>query len=479
MTNNGISLNNRFHYQINDTDYENFIVPELRAYMAKYADPLTVCFKLMIDWTKPYGLFCPEVNPATNQPNVDSALSYLKRIGENERYLMLKQWIEIFRIFVTNYDFLILQVDGLESIVNAKPHESFNEDNDKLDFTVRETSDMMFQSLLTMYRHIWYDNNRGVEVLPANLRRFDCGVLVYNSGYYNMALYDVLDDNDPNAEEMRQNVETKMFPTLKKLSDKYFYNLSDNYNFNHHLIILGDAQISTEESGKAFFSGISNDDVGDFIKNNFSLKFRFGFYKGRFNNIFGDFDFVKALALAAAQDRVSNQLNSNPNSQQPYQETLAKLKENFSGYFDKAKDSFKAAATSEWNTIKKKPTVYANRLIGKNTAIGNALIRMSDPNTVATLAKNTIDAGIQTIEDNYITSPFAKLQNAVLGNFSDNFVSVYKNYLTPETKPSVNIELKTTKQSEQDFLNTYGGPNSSTNKNIMFGKKNIYDGTGF
>lgn len=242
---------------------------------------------------------------------------------------------------------------------------------------------------------------------------------------------------------------------------------------------MGDTQIHNEESGKAFFSGISNDDVGDYIKNNFSLKFRFGYYKGRFNNIFGEFDFVKALALSAAQNRVSNQLNSDQNSTQPYQDTLKTLKNNFDGYFGKSKESFKAAYTQEWNNLKKKPASFANRLIGKNIFIGNALTKITDPNTPASLLKNTFDSGIQTLENNYINSPFAKLNNLVSGNFSDNFVSVYKNYIEP--KHNTNIELKSVKETKSDIVNNAAGTPTQTslNKNITFAKKNIYDGTGF
>ena len=465
-----MDLNSRYKYNtsgkvskqgVDNRFFEIFITPEVRAYQAKFADPLTQCFKLMVDFDKPYGLLA-------DKSHADSALAYLNRIGETIRYEMLVRWIEIFETFIKNYDFLILGIEGLDAIVNMKPHEVFTE-NDKLVFNIRETSDMLCQSLLTQYRHIWYDNERGVEVLPANLRRFDIGVLVFSAGYYNMALYDVLENNGL----VDSDVETKIFPTIKKLSDKHFHDNSNNYGFNHHLITLGDAQINNEESGKSFFSSITNEPSSEFVKNTIALNYRFAEYKGTFNNLFGEFDFVKALAFAAAQDRFSNEI-----------EGKTKQKASMRDFFAKTKDAFKNNTIDTVDRLKSRPQAYMNSIISPNTSIGNALKNITDPNLVPKLVKNTIDLGIQNIENRYVFDPLTRLNNMVMKSFSDNLVSVYNNYLRPDTKPNNSVKLMgddntDNPKSEHTPEYTPGSVPSDLRYGTTFGTGNVYNRKGF
>lgn len=471
-----MDLNSRYKYNtsgkvskqgVDNRFFEIFITPEVRAYQAKFADPLTQCFKLMVDFDKPYGLLA-------DKSHVDSALAYLNRIGETIRYEMLVRWIEIFKTFIKNYDFLILGVEGLDTIVNMKPHEVFTE-NDKLVFNIRETSDMLCQSLLTQYRHIWYDNERGVEVLPANLRRFDIGVLVFSAGYYNMALYDVLENNGL----VDSDVETKIFPTIKKLSDKHFHDNSNNYGFNHHLITLGDAQINNEESGKSFFSSITNEPSSEFVKNTIALNYRFAEYKGTFNNLFGEFDFVKALAFAAAQDRFSNEVEGEVGGK-------TKQKVSMRDFFAKTKDAFKNNTIDTVDRLKSRPQAYMNSIISPNTSIGNALKNITDPNLVPKLVKNTIDLGIQNIENRYVFDPLTRLNNMVMKSFSDNLVSVYNNYLGPDTKPNNSVKLMSDNPNVSDNTKsehtpeyTPGSVPSDLRYGTTFGTGNVYNRKGF
>jgi hypothetical protein len=427
----GIKLSDRTKYMINADSYENFITSELRNYNSKFTDPLTLCFKLMIDDTKPYGLLA-------DSSNTNSALAYLKRIGQTERYEMLKQWIDIFKYYIKYYDFLILGCEGIDDIVGKKPGDMYNEENSKINIITRETSDMLCQSLITMYRHIWYDNERQVEVIPINLRRFDLSILIYSGGYYNMALYDTLENNTSLTEQNKYI--TKIYPTIKKLSEGYFKENS-TYDFNHHLITIGDAQINTEESGKSFFSNISNEPSDEFIKNNFNFSYRFATYKGTFNNIFGEIDFVKVLSLAAAQDNVSNRMlsdyqkNSTSSSKSSYQQTVDKVSSNMKSYFTDTAKSLGKNASDFVKEVSSRPTTYLNKFIGVNTVIGNALSILSNGSTIPNMIKNTADLALSAV-DNQIYSSMGKINNLVLSSYSDNFVSIYKNYLENESVPN-------------------------------------------
>lgn len=389
--------NNTAGIQLKKRDFKT---SEIRAYNAPYCDPLILCFKWIIDYSKPYGLFADEQYK-------DSALAYLKRIGENERYEMLKKWIVNFQTFIKDFDFLILQVDGLENILNQIPGNMFGQDSDKLNFTIRETSDILIQSLITFYRHIWYDNVRRVEVLPANLRRFDCSVLVFSGGYYNMCLY----DGDSKAQQQLSNnpkgtnIETMIFPTIRKLSDNFFSQQTIK-EFNHVMFELGDCMIDNEESGKNFVSTVSNEMNGDYVKNNISIKYRFAYYGGQFNNSFGNINVAEDLAYVSALNRANNVSDG---------KYLDKLKESLTkGLVSDVKN---AAITKYNNTVQ--------RLFSTSSPIGNALATVTDPNLVRKMVKNTVDLGLNKIE-NKVNQVIGNVNQMFMRNFSDNLVGLLR-----------------------------------------------------
>lgn len=379
-----------------------FVTAETRAYQAKYADPLVLCFKILFDYSKPYGLFADELY-------TDSALAYLKRIGQDKRYETLKIWIQEWKNFFNNYDFLILTCDGLDLIQNCKAHEMYG-DSDKLTFSIRETSDMRFQSLLSTWKHIWFDTNRYVEVLPVNLRRFDCNILVYSAGYYAMALYDAMSEEQTGNE----NPETQIYPTLRKLADGYFSEKTMN-EFNHQLYILGDCSIDNEESGKPFTANLNNEMSSDYVKNQLTLKFRFGDYWGHYNNIMGGIDLAKELVILAANDRVNN-------------EASASFKSKVKDWTKSAKDGI---TKDLWQGVKDTGTTkinsMPNKFLGSNTAIGGTLSKIMDPKFAGKMVKNTIDKGVNFVTDK-ADSLIGNIQNLVQKNFSDKFLAITDDY---------------------------------------------------
>ncbi len=445
-----------------DDSSESLITSEMRAYMSKFSDPLNLNFKLMVDYDKPSGLFADE------NKYVDSALAYLKRIGENERYNMLLRWISVFKTFIKGFDFLITDIEGIDEIVNQKAGDMFTDDA-KISVNVRETSDMLCQSLLTTWKHIWYDDIRQVEVLPANLRRFDLNILIYNSGYYNLAIYDSIEtqffNGLTNSVKNKDDYQKKMFPTVKKLSDKYFVDNAKKYDFNHHLVMLKGVSINNEESGKSFFSTLSNEMSGEAVKNVICMNFKFATYKGNFNNIFGEFDFVSLLAIAAVENKRVSLLNDSDlrkemtlagNNTEPYMTAAAKTKSQFKDYFKNLGEGFKQAGIDTLNELKQKPAAYANNFFGPTSVIGSAIEQITDPSMLVKMAKNTVDLGISYVEDKYINSFVSNINGFLINNFSENFVDVYKKYIeqTPQNIEQLNknstVPLKTEdNQNEQ------------------------------
>lgn len=466
--------NNGEYYNLDK--YKDYSTGEQRAFFSKYTDPLTLNFKLLIDFDATTGLFAAE-------ENVNSALAYLKRIGpqENERYEMLKHWIDVFKIFIQDYDFLILEIIGLEIIQNAKAFEQFIENEDSIEIKIRETSDMLIQGLISTYRHIWFDNRRGVEVLPINLRRFDINILVFSSGYFNMLFYD---DSPEFKNEVKNDSinERLIFPTIKKLNDRTFKNVSSE-KYNHILFSIQGCSINNEESGKSFIETLSNEMSSDYVKNTLVFNFKFAEYSGRFNNIMGDMDFLKLLTLMSAQNKVINTEKSTNNGgvlTRGKDGKMYRVKTEGGIHMSDIKNSLKNSVTdlksSLLKTVKTKANNQLNKITSKNSVIGDILSKMT-PQYATQMIKNTIDVGINKIETKYIDNPLARINNMLFQNFSNNLIDIYKNSIPTNS----NIELieNTNTLNKVDQTNYVPASKNNVQKGITFGSENIYSRKGF
>lgn len=433
---------------------------EVRAMSDVWTDPLYLNFKLMINYSKPYGLFAAQ-GPDKNTDN--SAVSYLNRIGETARADMLVKWIELFRKFVSEYDYMIMSCEGLSEIFNHKQGEIYTE-ADKISFGIREAVDMRFQSLLTMYRNIWFDDDRGVEILPANLRRFDILVVVYSAGYFNMDLYDVTTDQK-STDDLSAEI---TLPTVKKIIDAWQYGTNiDKYNFNSTLFYIGDCSIDLENSGKSFFENIVNDSSAEQVKNNLSLNFRFAWVTGSYNNTFGKLDISRVLAIAAAADKANG------------------IKGILGDYAKSLIKESKAIGENYLEELKSKPSKWFNALLGEQSYIGNALSTITDPSYLTNMVKNTVDLGISKIENKFIYSNIDSLQRIVKDNFSFRFVDIYNNYLTPGPKvnevkhnPDMNTDGIGVAEARSDVQKSSYTPDSINPIDTFEFKRNIANGLG-
>lgn len=421
-------------------NFSDFVTAETRAMLSKYSDPLTLNFKILINYDKPYGLFAPE-------ETIDSALGFLKRSGQTVRYELLKNWIDIFKIVVKDFDFLLLSVENLEIIQNAKPADIFTEE-DKISLTLRETSDMLIQSLIVNWRQIWYDDIRGVEVLPANLRRFDMSILLFSSGYYNMLFY----DNNYGTDTIEKNI----FPTVRKLDNKNF-NINSASKFNHILYNLGDCTIDNDETGKPFVGSVLNEQNSDFIKNNITLNFRFANYSGLFNNISGNINYSTLLAITAATEQTSK--------------VGEKIKKSLK---EKLKEAGNNIKNSTIRTINQKIDNIDNMILSKNSVIGDLWSKMT-VDYAEQMVKNTIDLGINKANDFLVVDPITKVNNLLYMNFGNNIYELIENNKKQKPNPKVKlindeIPIKVYNKSNyiQKTVNVENG--------VKLGSSNIYSG---
>lgn len=379
------------------------ITSEDRARTALYADPVTLNFKLLIDFDCEHGLFGNGTN---------SAISYFKRIGDKLRLELMGRFINEFKKFIQYYDFLFLGCEGLQEIFNRNAWLAPNENEDKVIFTIRETLDLRVQALITMYNNLWWDDVRMVEVLPANLRRFNCCILVYSSSYFDNLLYGIKEDSDINSSPGRF-----VLPTKVKLDhiNKIGPSITKDARFNHIRVNLIDAQIDTNESGKTFFSELSNEMQGDYVKNSLGIKYRFSNTTGLFTNVSGNKYISDVLIVLNEMNKANNKTSGK-----------AKLfsKEFFKKYWNDLKDSFNNAAKQQWNSIKEKGQTVADTYT-KNlgtTHIGNALNNFLDPSKVVGMVDSAVTAGVGILENRVLVN-VTELENLVSQNFSPEILT--------------------------------------------------------
>lgn len=476
--------------KINLKRQSTYLSSEIFAYNAKYSDPLNLSFKCLFEYSKPYGLFADEIY-------TDSALAYLKRIGDDARYQLLKNWIKTWKEFIRYYDWLFLTVEGLEAVQNANPWDNFKEEEAKLTFTIREPLDMSFQALLTMYRHIWYDDVRGVEILPANLRRFDMYVIVYPIGIYNSVFYDKLGNPEPyenillkakdaakkginnaidglfgnkkteNGED--PNVELNMFPTSRKLMlgpDVAVLKAADEYN--HTLYIFGDCQINNQESGKSYASSVTNE-LGDIVKNTLCFSYRFARYKGRYNNTFGDLDCVKILSMWDKLQKDQKIL-----SDREKLSIKSKLKGAGAVYLSALKDAAVNTLKDMGSSLVDSAGSALGQMIGGGLSpIGNVYkdYDILNPNHLTKMVKSTFEQGINIGVDEFVGG-FNRLDNLTYNNFSKEMFGTYVDVFRRKSlankpkdiKPSDTPKMKPANNKPETF---------SGNENNIYKRKNF------
>lgn len=422
---------------------QTYTTGEDKVHFYKYADPLTLNFKLIIDYDKKSGLFADE------NTGKDSALAYLKRIGEYQRYDMLKHWIEVFKALVKDFDFLFLDIDGLD-VVQNKPNHEFFLDKEKIKITLRETTDMLVQSLITSYNHIVYDKIRKVSVLPSNLRKFDCYVVVFSAGYYNILFH----DNNNTSK-----LDDKVLPTKRKLSDEVF-SINTINNFNHTLYEFVSCSLDIE-SGSMFTENITNEMNSEYVKNNLTFTYKFATFSGTYNNIMGDENWYSILAQAAAENKlqnlarlqyVNNIKNNNiiPNENLFSKENLSKILDNTVidkkllnninsfGKSETYKNIFQSLKTNTIENLKDKTiNQLPSKLLGPHSVIGQTLQKFN-PETVKNMIQNTLDLGINKIQD-IVDDGITNVNNLILNNYNDNLVDAYKNVFGNYVNNEINV----------------------------------------
>lgn len=124
----------------------------------------------------------------------NSAWTYLKMNYEDDRADMLKQFVNLLSNISTESPWYFSEISGLDSALERKqPSEiDFKIAEESKKITIKclpDSFDDRIGTLLDLYRSIVWSWVTKREILPANLRKFDMGIFIFNDPVNNFSHY--------------------------------------------------------------------------------------------------------------------------------------------------------------------------------------------------------------------------------------------------------------------------------------------------
>ncbi|AFF28253.1 gp255 [Sphingomonas phage PAU] len=279
-------------------------------------DPLFLGYRPLFHYTVNSGLLAPE-------EFTDSALAYLKRIGEETRYEALKQFIRQLQKVNVDMPYMFQTIEGL-----AEAKNNFNKtilkENNIISFGMLETLDMRIQGLIQSYQNIAYDSIRHVWVLPRNLRQFSISIVVYPIGVYNVGT----------------NLEAESIPNAKSDGTGFKKPADNILAFNHLMFEFAQCEFDIESSGQTFIESVNNAEI-EMATTSLAFKYTRVRQSGVFKSLLGQkvispssFAIINAVKEKQSGNRI---LNFVKDAAAPVLRDINQLKERF-----KSLEDFKA-----------------------------------------------------------------------------------------------------------------------------------------
>lgn len=159
-------------------------------------------------------------NSKNDYYNYNSAWAYLKMNNEEERAEKLEKFVTLLSDISSNSPWYFSSIGGVQEALERKVTEDGKlEMNDPKKLTITCLSDAFdnrIGTLLELYRDVTWSWTHKKEVIPANLRKFDMAIYIFESAVNNMHK-----DDDILATENGYNVSYKMIE---------FHDCEFNYN---------------------------------------------------------------------------------------------------------------------------------------------------------------------------------------------------------------------------------------------------------
>ena len=178
-----------------------------------------------------------------NVGDTNSALYYLKSIGDNARFDMLVDFKKLLSKLNTDYPWYFQSIDGL--------NEAWSRDykmpkfKKEVTITCLESIDLRITALMDLYRKIAFDWTNRRVILPDNLRKFELSIKIYDIRNFQKDP----DKYKPKSEKDVRN-ENKALQNSEFLGEDWSVTNQVTFNLTH-------CEFMPDESGN-MFSTISN-----------------------------------------------------------------------------------------------------------------------------------------------------------------------------------------------------------------------------
>lgn len=130
--------------------------------------------------------------------NYDSAWAYLKNNDEDERAEKLEQFVTLLSTINSESPWYFNEITGLgEALDRKQTNGEFKIEEERKKLSIKclpDAFDNRIEILLSLYRDITWSWSNKREVIPANLRKFDMGIYIWESPIYAMNTDSVLDE---------------------------------------------------------------------------------------------------------------------------------------------------------------------------------------------------------------------------------------------------------------------------------------------
>lgn len=121
----------------------------------------------------------------------NSAWAYLKMNREDERALQLEQFVNLLSNISSQSPWYFSEISGLDAALERKQVEDFKWEEARQKISIKclpDAYDDRIATLLDLYRSIVWSWQMKREVLPANLRKFDMGIFIFNDPVQNFSV---------------------------------------------------------------------------------------------------------------------------------------------------------------------------------------------------------------------------------------------------------------------------------------------------
>lgn len=188
----------------------------------------------------------------------ESAWAYLKRNCEDERAELLKNFVNLLSNINSHSPWYFSEITGLETALERRGimdgNLQFDEKRPKISIKcLQDSYDDRIGTLLDLYRSIVFSWTRKCEMVPANLRKFDMGIFVFetmaepfhffgSTDHQNITPMAGIDSGDINIDAYSKEEDKKNY---SKTSYKYYELHNCEFDFN---------------STKSFASSMNNKD---------------------------------------------------------------------------------------------------------------------------------------------------------------------------------------------------------------------------